>query len=139
MGFRENYIKATGLKLNKNIHIHHIDGNRNNNLIDNLVHTTLKKHIRYHRLLRMVRDVLKTLEINDWDIKDLNNDRWVRGFCIPFSPMDNWFDKLYSCEAYLLKKVEIRNELTGITTKNVFITNLEKEVIEIYKNNKRQL
>ena len=42
MGFRQNYINATGLKLNKSIHIHHIDGNRNNNLMSNLVHSTLK-------------------------------------------------------------------------------------------------
>lgn len=130
--FRQYYLERTGLKLKPSIHIHHIDGDRSNCKLNNLVHLTVKKHIRYHHLICTARNILFNLKEQGLEINDLHSN-YVRSSCLIFNPMKNWWDKLYSCESYMIKQMNKRNELTGIEYVNVFITDEEKEVLEIYK------
>jgi len=139
MTFRKKYIEATGLNLNRTIHVHHIDGDRSNNTLLNLVHATTKKHLRYHRLISIPRMVIKTIDINEWAIEDLKESSWIRSFCLWYKPMDNWCNKLYSVENYLIKNLNKRNSILHIhieesELKNTFISEKEREVIEIFKS-----
>lgn len=48
MDYRKFYEKQTKLKLPKNFEVHHIDFNRNNNKISNLVALPRNLHKKYH-------------------------------------------------------------------------------------------
>ena len=43
--------KQIGRKLKRNEHVHHIDGNRTNNDINNLMLLDIRDHVRAHRLI----------------------------------------------------------------------------------------
>ena len=48
MKYRKYYCKYHGLDLSADYHVHHLDHNRENNHISNLVHLPLSLHARYH-------------------------------------------------------------------------------------------
>lgn len=50
MDYLNIYEQKTGIKIPKGNHIHHIDHNRSNNEINNLVSIPKQLHIKYHRV-----------------------------------------------------------------------------------------
>jgi len=48
MNYRKFYQEELGIILDKSYHVHHIDGNRQNNDIVNLVALPKKLHLKYH-------------------------------------------------------------------------------------------
>ena len=64
MDYRILYEEKTKMKIPKNFDIHHIDGNRNNNEITNLVALPKKIHSKYHELsfnlkIKILNQILK--------------------------------------------------------------------------------
>jgi hypothetical protein len=66
--FKEHY----GLEFGKNYVIHHIDGNHDNNSIDNLMVIPRGLHSGYHSLKACVL----SFEDSDYEIKSLGQARW---------------------------------------------------------------
>lgn len=67
----ENHLKR---KLNKNEVIHHINGNRSDNRIDNLSVMTRSEHTRYHRLLKhgLSQEALYDIFFSDMRVMDVS-------------------------------------------------------------------
>ena len=78
MDYRKFYEEKTGIKACKEEDIHHLDGNRKNNSIYNLVKIPSKLHKQYHCYLRIVEDGFKFVnntskefqEAYSWEIKN---------------------------------------------------------------------
>lgn len=56
--FNPNYFEEINsqIVLKKNISVHHLDGNHNNNAIENLIPCTKKEHKQYHKSIILERD-----------------------------------------------------------------------------------
>lgn len=63
MNYRKFYAEQTGLPVPKDFDIHHLDGNRDNNSISNLVAIPKKLHHQYHWYKNQV-----SLEISEGDL-----------------------------------------------------------------------
>lgn len=110
MDFRKYYCNETGIKLNSSIHIHHIDKNRKNNHISNLVNLPGKFHIKYHKLYYNLESIKLNIELNNWSIDDFINDNYIRSFCLPFLPQRNWSKKLINKTIILNNYIIKRNK-----------------------------
>lgn len=80
--YRKTYEKETGFKVPKKWEVHHIDFDRENNHIDNLIAIPKKIHRRYHELIRQNMWIKKdgntpyiSLQI---DILDCTPDHYTR-------------------------------------------------------------
>lgn len=130
MGFRQKYIKATGIKISSDIHIHHIDRDRSNSELSNLVHLPRLTHIRFHRLIDLVNQIDFNLKNNGFAISDLINHRYIYMSVVMFVPMKNWANKILNLEKSIHKKILTRNRLIGITIENELITKRQRDIIE---------
>lgn len=63
MNYRKFYEEQTKTKLPKNFDVHHIDHDRTNNNIDNLIAILRELHQHYHQLIK-VMNVIKDLRID---------------------------------------------------------------------------
>lgn len=57
MDYRKFYQDTLKIKLGKEFVVHHIDENRSNNQMENLVHLPLELHSTYHQRKREVREL----------------------------------------------------------------------------------
>jgi len=126
MSFRAKYKKAVRVEFSRKTHIHHIDKNRKNNSIENLVHVNGNAHLIYHYYIVHVNDLIHNLRAQELTITK-SNINWVTWFSIN----KNWAKKLLSAEKKLLYGIKIRNKRTGIKTIPEFITKEQREIIEI--------
>jgi len=62
--YRQKYEFLTGLLVPKGFEIHHIDLNRNNNHIKNLVALPNKVHKKFHAILSLVNSFIKKIEFD---------------------------------------------------------------------------
>ena len=60
--YRKHYEECTGEKVKKNYHVHHIDHNRKNNKIKNLVAIPIKLHSKYHNVYIKYLEVLESIK-----------------------------------------------------------------------------
>lgn len=67
MNYRKFYSQATGIEVPKEFHIHHIDFDRSNNQIKNLVALPKKLHQQYHFYYAIIKDQpMPTMLIMDY-------------------------------------------------------------------------
>lgn len=59
MDYRELYQEATGRRLKPTAHVHHLDGNHENNKLSNLLAMPSTLHGRFHYLRSQLTDALK--------------------------------------------------------------------------------
>ena len=64
MNYRRFYQERLGIILDQSYHVHHIDGNRQNNDIKNLVALPKKLHSKYHN--QKVKYDFVVNSINEW-------------------------------------------------------------------------
>lgn len=122
MNYRKLYEKECHIKIPKNYEIHHIDMNRENNDITNLVMLPKKLHKQYHYRLTILRSfpaeintkITSVIEggygYNDWFIKEYFeslskfNDVW-KACC-------EWNDYKYYLLGYLpnIHGIEVENK-----------------------------
>lgn len=57
--YRKIYENKTGLKIPSNWHIHHIDGNKKNNRLNNLVALPKSLHCKYHSHINSIQEIKK--------------------------------------------------------------------------------
>lgn len=76
MNYRKYYSEITGIDL-KGFEIHHIDGDRTNNNLRNLVHLSIKEHRGYHKSFEKYNRLKECLydpyQINYLAIEDFEN------------------------------------------------------------------
>lgn len=73
--YRKYYQEITGIQIDLSFDIHHIDGNRGNNDINNLVHLPKKLHNDFHKLrneISMFNTEIMQLGSND-KVQTFNN------------------------------------------------------------------
>ena len=72
--------------------IHHIDGNRKNNQIFNLVMIPAKLHVKYHALLNECKNLFGTLGVPDGKLEYSANNPYetYRRFCEVYSECIVW-------------------------------------------------
>lgn len=63
---RKFYEKETGERIPDNFHIHHIDMDRNNNDILNLVALPLSLHNRYHAIQRRLNNLIPKFKTSNY-------------------------------------------------------------------------
>lgn len=86
MNYRTFYQKKTGIKLLKNYEVHHLDHDRNNNSIINLVAVPKKLHSNYHKSYNKFIIALEDLKLfRDFNFiikkrinEDINNFMIIR-------------------------------------------------------------
>lgn len=76
--YRKFYENKTGVKTEKGFDIHHLDFNKSNNNINNLVRIPSKLHKGYHRTIELYKDAKDLATINELqpNINDLNNQEY---------------------------------------------------------------
>jgi hypothetical protein len=134
MYFRKYYKTISSLEFDEKIHIHHINRNRKDNRIENLVHVDSLTHYRFHRNIDNIINIERTLIANNWTINQLKNSTWIKGFCLPYGPNKDWIKRLFKAEKIIIKNILIRNKRCKIEDIPILITDNQREIIEIYKN-----
>lgn len=114
MNYRKFYEKTTGMDIPKNHHIHHIDFNKNNNNIDNLVCLKNKLHFNYHSSVFPLRNIMETLKLNNYTVDNYLSDNWLRAFCNPIAYNEKWAKNLLKNIKLINKEILKRNSLIGI-------------------------
>lgn len=129
--YRKKYEDITGVKIPQNHEIHHIDFNRENNEILNLVCLPKELHNKYHSTRN---EILKTKIFDTVTMED---------FCRPVS----FFGGTYSYWIYsqlgnlyksLEKLSEYENEILGFIQDRNLILKIKMEDQLEYETNKRQ-
>jgi len=91
----EDYEKYYGIKIPDGFIIHHIDGNRKNNDINNLLMLPSKLHSKYHFYLNSL-----TIESFDLDMKLMHNIYVIDGLA----------NTINECRRWVVKKLNMDNE-----------------------------
>lgn len=120
MNYRRFYEKMCNIKIPKNYEVHHIDFDRNNNNIMNLVLLPKELHNKYHTLLD--KYLSRSYEVV---IKLQSSIQMGYGINEYISKMDldtikEFIDVWYECVKY----VDYRNYLLGIIPYNVYFEDL---------------
>lgn len=63
--YRKYYAEYYGIDIPEEFDIHHIDGNRNNNSIDNLIMLPSKLHRKYHMTRKFAENFDTTISLQD--------------------------------------------------------------------------
>jgi len=129
MNARTFYLKTTGIKPNRSIHVHHLDKNRDNNSIENLIHLPSRVHLRYHRFRFHLDVILETLYINDWSVSDYVSDVWIRGFCTPYAAKDFWWRELNKYVEFINNALKEKDEKLKINSTLLSYTKDEQSII----------
>lgn len=133
MGYREYYIHRTGLDLNKNIHIHHIDMNRDNCNLSNLVHIDKIKHLKYHTYIRYIRSALRRKKETGLNFDSMYGNKWALLYCFPAKKHKyKWWEEITEIETELYDNLNKRNELSGIISISEFVTEEENKMLEYF-------
>ena len=94
--YRELYEEHYNIKIPDGFVIHHIDGNRMNNNINNLLMLPLELHARYHFYLNQVRE--------NWHVLENGNT-------FLFGVIHGLGETLIQCDAYIKQKEERDREI----------------------------
>lgn len=111
INYRKYYEKCIGQKVSDDFHIHHLDSDRENNHIHNLVAIPKKLHSSYHRAELKFSDSLKIL-----------NSR--RRF-------DGWDEE--RIPKYITEYMEIRNKLFNYEMQRDYLVYLNNPDLVIYE------
>lgn len=130
MNFRQKYIKSTGLKIDELTHIHHIDFNRKNNELYNLIHIDRTNHLRFHKLLVLITVINNNIEINNLDFEETLKDKNMLKHLIYFYPKRNTLINLRKIEKKFNKNINIRNKILNINENSNIITEKQNKIIK---------
>ena len=112
MDYRILYEEKTKTKIPKNFDIHHIDGNRNNNEITNLVALPKKIHSKYHELSLQFKN--KNFKPNIEILSIFSNGY---GFNSYYKLCYNKFYKIYKdCQKYVDYRDYLLNKIPDLHT-----------------------
>jgi hypothetical protein len=98
MHYRKFYEKVLNVKLIKDFHVHHIDGNRENNEINNLLALPKDLHNKYHKC---VNDYYRYCHSKKLNVK-INSHNCNFAFQFEVNTMNNLHSILKECQKYLL-------------------------------------
>lgn len=131
MNYRKLYEKHYNIKIPKGFDIHHIDGNRQNNNIDNLLLLPRDIHKKYHSAINNMNYVglIKNKGFNY--IIDLSVcSSLAKGYYFFKESIDGKFNNLFSaissCELWIDYKRFLDNQFP-----NIFTFDLRKESFDI--------
>lgn len=122
--YRKIYEAKCNIKIPKGYEIHHIDFNRENNDISNLVMLPKKLHQEYHNKLRLYETMGYEIELK---LKSsIENGSMINDYIreIYLTEIKEFIDTWYECMRY----VDYRNYLLGIIPYNFNLLDIEKEL-----------
>ena len=102
MNYRKFYEEKTGIKTSKEEDIHHLDCNRENNDIYNLIKIPRKLHKQYHFYLRVVKDYSKLFDNATEEIKT--------EYRYEIKKYEYFIEKLKEKEKNIYEYVQMRNK-----------------------------
>lgn len=114
--YRKFYEKQTGKKVPKDFDIHHIDLNRENNDIENLVAIPKELHKKYHALLSKIMP-LGEIKIDKSDfVPLLAGDKEMQKYCKYYVNTVSMIEyRLKVMNKYMWQMDYVLNEITGWT------------------------
>lgn len=92
MNYRRFYSYCLGEVLPKEIHVHHLDGNRGNNHLSNLVAIQAKLHQQYHFYENMLCDIESKYFKSRHEIDTMDIDCRFNFYALADESYLNWFD-----------------------------------------------
>ena len=122
MGYRSKYEKAIGRKIKVGYEVHHIDLNRKNNSISNLIEIEHKLHVEFHTAYNPLRDIIQTIKINGYKVSDYETNSWLKSFCLPYVPTEKWAKKLLKCTSKINEAITKRDKVIGISYEKISYT-----------------
>lgn len=102
--YRSLYKKYYGIEFGKDFDVHHIDFNRENNNIDNLILLPKELHSKYHFCVNAVKQGID-YKIN-WQYSGAFMVDTLRNFCDVMEEIDEW--KLYKNQLEMNKQNEVK-------------------------------
>lgn len=136
MGYRSKYEKAIGRKIKVGYEVHHIDLNRKNNSISNLIELERKLHVNFHTTYNPLMGIIQTIKVNGYAVSDYENNLWLKSFCLPYVPTENWAKKLLKCTAKINECITKRNKILGIDYEKISYTDDEVFILNLNINKK---
>lgn len=136
MGYRSKYEKAIGRKIKDGFEVHHINLNRKDNSIQNLIEIPRRLHVDFHTAYNPLRDIIKTIKINGYSVCDYENDPWIRNFCMPYVPTEKWAKKLLNHTEKINKFIDERNRIIGIKNGKIVYSDDEIYILNFNINKK---
>lgn len=129
MNYRHLYEKETKCKIILNHEVHHIDFNRNNNHISNLVAIDKSLHKNYHTFYNPLKTILYNLKINNWSIDDYISDKWIQSYVLYYYPQKDWAKKLIKTTKKINKYIQKRNKLLNTNYNEIVFNDDELKIL----------
>lgn len=118
MNYRVFYQNQIKQEIPHGFVVHHLDGNRNNNKITNLVAIPEQTHISYHTILQtIILDYGQVTPIKqfNWNLSSLGISSIARYQRHLILKIYNNIEKLQEIEQQILDYIELRNNQCGLT------------------------
>lgn len=118
MHYRKKIEKEYGIKLSKKYHVHHIDLDRDNNEIYNLIILPSDLHIKYHTCLSEINKYKKGTDIK---FNAEIHGNLVNSNCIIINAVQNLIDVLEECSKWYDYKMYLEGRIPNIH--HIFLDN----------------
>ena len=105
--YRKYYEAQTGVKIPDGFHIHHIDHDRDNNTIENLVALPEELHTKYHNLRK------KYSLLIEYNLLDIPNTSNKAKTLVHYTRMNNSINDFIKCLDHICYWMEVRESLCG--------------------------
>ena len=80
--------------------------------------------------------IIQTIKVNGYAVSDYENNLWLKSFCLPYVPTENWAKKLLKCTAKINECITKRNKILGIDYEKISYTDDEVFILNLNINKK---